>query len=347
MHKQSIYFKQMRHVSSIIILSFILILSGCKQPAGYITNEGLVFGTSYRIIYQSEIDHQTEITAAIDQVNQSLSTYESKSVISRVNQNDSTVVLDPHFIRVFNKAVEVTQITNGAFDMTVAPLVNIWGFGFSKKDSVTPTAIDSILAFVGMDKIRLEDNKINKQDIRTMLDASAIAKGYGVDVAAECIEQLGIANYLVEIGGEIRTRGVNAKGEPWRVGIDKPVDDRNVQDRQLQAIIALNNQSLATSGNYRNFYYKDNQKFAHTINPKTGYPVQSNILSSSVIAPDCMTADAYATAFMVLGLEKSMQIVTANPSLEAFFICSDSTGNIKEVYSPGFEKFIKEIVSKE
>lgn len=337
----------MKHLSTIALSICVLMIAGCSQPAQYITNEGLVFGTSYRIVYQSEADLHEELKQAILEVNQSLSTYEKTSVISRINQNDTSVVLDDHFIRVFDKAVEVTQVSNGAFDMTVAPLVNAWGFGFTNKDSINIELIDSLLLFTGMEKVTRVGNKVTKTDPRVMLDASAIAKGYGVDVAALCLEKIGVANYLVEIGGEVRTKGINAKGEAWRVGIDKPIDDREVQQRQLEAIIKISGHSMATSGNYRNYYIEDGRKYAHTINPKTGYPVQSDILSSSVIAADCMTADAYATAFMVLGLEKSMAIVKADTTLQVFFVCTDSLGQLKEVYSPGFEKMIAEIIAKE
>ncbi|MBN2742340.1 MAG: FAD:protein FMN transferase [Marinilabiliaceae bacterium] len=326
------------------VLVVLVLLAGCRQPAPYVVNEGMVFGTTYRIVYQSEVDYHSDITSAIEEVNQSWSPFEKESIITRVNQNDSDVVVNDHFINVFDKSVEISKATHGAFDITVAPLVNAWGFGFKKKDSITTELIDSLRLFVGMEKVLRVDHRVMKQDGRIMLDASAIAKGYGVDVAALCLEKHGVANYLVEIGGEVRTKGVNTQGQSWRVGIDKPIDDPTVQDRQLQAIVALDGVSLATSGNYRNFYVDGGRKFAHTIHPQTGYPVQSDILSASVIAPDCMTADAYATAFMVLGSDRAMAIVNANPSLEAFFICTDSQGEMREIYSPGFEKIIVEIV---
>lgn len=317
-----------------------LVLS-CTSPKSYVRNEGFVFGTTYHLIYESDSDLHTQIMGEIAKVDWSLSTYKDTSVISRVNKNDQSVVLDPHFLTVYQKALEVTTVTEGAFDMTVAPLVNAWGFGFTNKDSMTQQKVDSILEFVGMGKVTLANGAIVKSDPRLMLDASAIAKGYGVDVAALYLESMGVTNYMVEIGGELRVKGLNDKGLPWSVGIDKPIDDPTVSDRQLQEVLALDNHSLATSGNYRNFYYQGNQKYAHTINPKTGYPVQTSVLSASVIAPDCMTADAYATAFMVLGLEKSLAIANADPTLEAYFIYSDEGGQLKEACTNGFERLIK------
>jgi FAD:protein FMN transferase len=323
-----------------LILPLLILLAGCT-PKGYITNDGFVFGTSYHIVYEHTADIHNEVMAKIGEVDWSLSTYKDSSVISRVNKNDDSVVLDAHFLNVFSKSLEVSQRTDSAFDITVAPLVNAWGFGFSKKETITPEKIDSILPFVGIAKVRLVDGKIVKDDPRLKLDASAIAKGYGVDVAANYLESVGIVNYMVEIGGEIRAKGINAKGITWGVGIDKPIDDPAVSDRKLQAVVRLGNHAMATSGNYRNFYVQDGKKYAHTINPKTGYPKQSDILSATVIAPDCMTADAYATAFMVLGLEHSIKIVESDPSLEAYFIYSDDQGNMLEKWTEGFDRLLE------
>ncbi|MFT3737127.1 MAG: FAD:protein FMN transferase [Breznakibacter sp.] len=324
-----------------LLLAMIGLLFGCASPEAYFRNEGFVFGTTYHFIYECNSDLQVQIMDKIASVDWSLLTFKDSSVISRVNKNDTSVVLDDHFVTVYNKALEVTLKTNGAFDMTVAPLVNAWGFGFTNRDSMTQAKVDSMLEFVGMGNVKLERGKIIKADPRLMLDASAIAKGYGVDVAALFLESVGVKNYMVEIGGELRVKGHNDKGLPWSVGIDKPIDDPAAGSRELQEILRLDNQSLATSGNYRNFYYQGNKKYAHTIDPKTGYPVQTNVLSSSVIAPDCMTADAYATAFMVLGLEKSLAIANTDPTIEAYFIYSDENGNMQEVWSTGFERLIK------
>ncbi|NPA37998.1 MAG: FAD:protein FMN transferase [Chlorobi bacterium] len=325
----------------ILLTLTVLFLNSCGEKSkSYFRDEGLIFGTTYHIIYEYSKDIHNDIKKELDDFNMSLSTYEKNSVISKVNRNED-VELDNYFIRCFKKAKEVSEKTEGAFDITVAPLVNAWGFGFSKKDSVSKELIDSLICFVGMDKVRLTEGKIEKKYPEIMLDASAIAKGYGVDVVAEYLESKGIENYLVEIGGEIRVNGKNAKGTAWRVGIDKPIDDPEVLHRELQEIIQLSSGALATSGNYRNFYIKDGKKYAHTIDPKTGYPVQHELLSASVYAPDCMTADAYATAFMVLGLDKAKKIVENTPELEAYFIYrGEGTDTLQVFYTEGLGEMI-------
>ena len=324
----------------IVVISCLTLLS-CKRDGQYIFETGHIFGTTYHIKYESEVLLDSLIQEALSGVNQSLSTYDTSSIISRINQNDTAVVTDRHFLTVYKKAMEVSDITDGAFDMTVAPLVNVWGFGFSKKENVSQKMIDSIMQFVGYKKVHLKKNKIVKDDDRIMLDASAIAKGYGVDVVANALESSGVKNYLVEIGGEVRVKGVNDKGHSWSVAIDKPIDDPLGQEHQFQDILELNNQSLASSGNYRNFYYKDGIKYAHTIQPYTGYPAQSDVLSASVIAPDCMTADAFATAFMVLGSKRSIEISDKDPDIECYLITSGADSTMNVIYTKGFEKYIK------
>jgi thiamine biosynthesis lipoprotein len=330
-----------RSLNIFLLLTFIFILNSCNEKQDkYQRNEGLIFGTTYHIIYEHTKDIHDDIRKELVNFNKSLSTYENNSVISKVNRNEP-VELDDYFIKCFKKAKEVSEKTDGAFDITVAPLVNAWGFGFSKKDSVSQQLVDSLLQYVGMDKVHLVDGRIEKKYPEIMLDASAIAKGYGVDVVADYLESKGVENYLVEIGGELRVKGKNAKGTAWRVGIDKPIDDPKVLHRELQEIIKLTSGALATSGNYRNFYIKDGKKYAHTIDPQTGYPVQHELLSASVYAPDCMTADAYATAFMVLGLDKAKEIVRKEPDLEAYFIYrSDDSDSLKIFYTEGFGKMI-------
>jgi len=330
-----------RSLNIFLLLTFLFTLNSCNEkPEKYYRNEGLIFGTTYHMIYEYKKDIHQDIRSKLLEFNSSLSTYDKGSIISKVNRNEA-VELDDYFTKCFNKAKEISEKTDGAFDMTVAPLVNAWGFGFSKKDSVSQELIDSLLQYVGMDKIRIEKGKIVKDYPEVMLDASAIAKGYGVDVAAEFMEKKGIRKYLIEIGGEIRVKGINASGVPWRVGIDKPVDDPKVLHRELEEIIEISEGALATSGNYRNFYIKNGKKYAHTIDPKTGYPVQHELLSASVYAPDCMTADAYATAFMVLGLDKAKKIVEDTPELEAYFIYrGEKTDTLQVFYTDGFGRMI-------
>jgi len=321
------------------ILLAVVILTACQPKKEYLRIEGLIFGTIYHMTYESSEDFSDTIQNTLNAFDWSMSTYKEESVISKINRNESDHT-DLYFRKVFRKAKEITASTGGAFDMTVAPLVNAWGFGFSKKDSVTQALIDSIMPYVGMDMVQLDRDKIIKQKPEIMLDGSAIAKGFAVDVVAELLEAYGIDNYMVEIGGEMRVKGLNPKQTSWRVGIDKPIDDPEVLNRELQEIIGITDVALATSGNYRNFYVKGGKKYAHTISPFTGYPVQHQLLGVSVLAPDCMSADAYATGFMVLGFEKSLEIVRANPELEAYFIMADEALEYKIYSTKGFSDFI-------
>ena len=321
----------MKAIKSIIIISFFFFLNSCNNNSKYVYDAGLIHGTIYHITYQSDDvqDLKQEIEKCMHNFDKSLSTYDPNSIISKINKNDTSVILDYHFETVFKKAIEVSKKTEGAFDITVAPLVNAWGFGFEKMQNVDSTLIDSLLQYVGYHKIKLVNNKIIKQNPNIMLDANAIAKGYSVDVVSDFLEKKGIKNYLVEIGGEVKAKGVNKEKKIWRVGIDKPIDDTTLSSRVLEDIVYLKNKAIATSGNYRRFYIKNGIKYSHTINPKTGFPVNHSLLSASVFADDCMTADAYATAFMVLGFEKSIKIVENDPNLEAYFIYSNKKGELK------------------
>ena len=310
-----------------------------KKDHTYFRNEGTVFGTLYHISYEYDKDLHDELKAELKSFDNSLSTFNKESVISKVNQNEIDSVDDEWFLNVFRKGNEVSQKTEGAFDMTVAPLVNLWGFGFKKYEGVTRSSIDSIMEFVGYDKIRIENSKIEKSDLRVMIDASAIAKGYASDILADYLKSKGIINYMVEIGGEVALNGKNSRGDCWRIGINKPIEDNTASAGEIQQIVSLCEGGMATSGNYRNFYYKDGKRYAHTIDPRSGYPVEHSLLSATVIAPTCMIADAYATAFMVLGPEKSMAIIEKDPELEAYFILSGKNDKYEIIESSGFEKF--------
>ncbi len=326
------------------LLAIILLFSCKTQEAKskYITNEGFIYGTIYHITYESPTgeDLKEGIENQLNLLDKSVSTFNKESVLSKVNRNES-VVLDEYFLRVYNKALEVSETSDGAFDVTVAPLVNAWGFGFKAKENISTRLIDSLLQFVGYKKIRLENNTIIKEDLRTMLDFSAIAKGYAVDVAGDYLKNQGCKNYMVEIGGEVVARGVNKEGKVWRIGINEPNDNEPVTPNGLEAIISLDNKAIATSGNYRNFYMENGKKYAHTINPNTGYPVDHNLLSASVIAEDCMTADAYATACMVLGVEKTIEMSSSLPGIEILLIYSDENGDNQIKFTKGFEKLIE------
>ena len=319
-----------------LIIGTVVILQ--KQPP-FRTNEGLVFGTIYKITYQHQEDLHNDIKAALMEVDNALSPYNKNSIISRINHNQDTL-LNEHFTHVFELAQKISTETEGAFDITVAPLVNAWGFGFKHSIDIAPNVIDSIGQFVGYQKIRLSDGKITKDAPRTMLACSAIAKGYGVDVVARTLDKKGVQHYMVDIGGEVVVKGKNSRMKTWRIGINKPVEDSLSINQELQTILEVSGVGMATSGNYRKFYYKDGKRNAHTIDPRIGHPVQHSILSATVIAKDCTTADAYATAFMVMGLEKSMEFCKAHPELDAYFIC-DGEGDTYEIhYTPGMERFM-------
>ena len=311
-----------------------------QQDAPYQHDRGTVFGTTYSIIYQSSENLNKEIMAALNAIDQSMSTFNKGSVISKINRNEQ-VQPDEMFIDVFKLANKVSTETHGAFDVTVAPLVNAWGFGFKNGTFPTPQVIDSLKQFIGYQKVAYTNGRIKKQDPRLMLDFSAIAKGYGSDVVANLLKRKGIENFMVEIGGEIVTRGISEKRLPWKVGVTKPTDDSLNVNQELQTILNVTNKAMATSGNYRKFYYKNGKKYAHTIDPLTGYPVQHNILSSTVLANNCAEADAYATAFMVLGLEKAQKILEQHPELMAYFIYSDKNGKNAVWFSPSLKDKIQ------
>jgi len=288
--------------------------------------EGAVFGTFYHITYQYPTDLQDSIETVLQEVDNSLSPFNPTSIITAINNgtSDSTNTM---FREVFTLARQVSAETYGAFDITVAPLVNAWGFGFKNKENITPTLIADLLTHVGIDKVSLQDHHIVKTDSALMLDCSAIAKGYGVDAVGRMLESKQISNYMVEIGGEVRVRGHNPQGKPWSIGIITPTPDPTGQNNEVQEILSITDIAMATSGNYRNYYVEGNKRYAHTIDPRTGYPVQHSILSSTVLAPDCAIADAYATAFMVLGLDSAKTVLTAHPELQAYFIYVDAEGN--------------------
>ena len=288
----------------VLIVGTVLIL---RKQAPYQTDQGIVFGTIYKITYQSEENLKDEIEAELKKVDNSLSPFNKASVITHINEN-TDLTADSLFTEVFLLAKQISQETHGAFDITVAPLVNAWGFGFKNAAQVDSIMIDSLHQFVGIDKVELIDGKVVKKDPRLMLDCSAIAKGYGVDCVARLLDSKGIRNYMIDIGGELVMKGENPKMETWSIGVNKPIDDSLSVNQEIQAVLKLTNVGLATSGNYRNFYYKGGKKYAHTIDPRTGYPIQHNILSATVVAPDCATADAYATSFMVLGLDSAKHL---------------------------------------
>ena len=303
------------------------------------TSEGAVFGTFYHITYQSSTALQQGIDSTLQAVDNSLSPFNEHSIITAINNNTS-MDTDSMFAEVFTLSKEVAAATNGAFDITVAPLVNLWGFGFKNMDNVNEEKVDSLLEYVGIAKVSMTDGQMQKDNPQTMLDCSAVAKGYGVDAVGKYLESKGVKNYMVEIGGEVRVRGTNPQGNLWRIGIHKPQDDLNGISSEIEEVLQITQMSMATSGNYRNYYEKDGKKYAHTIDPRTGMPVQHSILSSTVLAQDCATADAFATAFMVLGMEEAQKVLSKHTELMAFFIYTDKDGKTKEWYSEGLKNLI-------
>lgn len=325
-------------VVSLLFAVYLLRENSKKEQYQY--HQGKVFGTIYHIVYQSERSYMPQIDSLLRDFDASLSSYNKTSVISKVNRNES-VVLDRYFIHLFEKATMWTEKTHGAFDMTITPLIDAWGFGSGRKlASLTPAMVDSLLQYVGMDKIRLVDGKILKKNPQVQLNVNAVAKGYGVDVVADYLETCGVQNYLVEIGGEIRALGKNEKHRIWTAAINKPIDDSTQQNMEIgDDRILMPIGAMATSGNYRNFYIKDGKKYAHTINPKTGYPVAHKLLSATVCMPTCLDADALATAFMVLGVEEGKSLAE-ELQIPVYFIY-DNKGKYETYISSKFREKLK------
>ena len=295
-------------------------LVSCAQKE-YRQNTNFVFGTIYNITYQSDRDLQQEIEAELMKVDGEFSMFNPQSTVARINSGDSTVERSEMFNEIYQLAQTVSKETDGAFDITVAPLVNAWGFGFKHEQLPTPEQVDSLL------------------QLRNQMDFSAIAKGYGCDVVARLLESHGIHNYMVEIGGEVVVSGKNAKGDDWHIGITKPTEDSLNVEGEMQTVLSITDHAMATSGNYRNFYYQGGRKYAHTIDPRTGYPVQHSLLSATVLAENCATADAYATSFMVLGVEGAKAVLSRHPELMAYLIYTDEKGQLTTWASPALSDF--------
>ena len=308
-----------------VTLLVIILLLLVRRPAGKelhdFHNEGHVFGTYYSIRYLADRDLEPEILQAFQEFDASLSMFNPASVISAVNQNRDTLT-NAYFEQMFHEAMQVSRLSHGAFDITVAPLVNLWGFGFKHREDVTDAKVDSARALIGYQRVRLENHHVLKDDPRIMLDASAVAKGQACDVIAALLHEQGVEHYLVDIGGEVVTRGERSPGEPWRIGITRPEDDPNGTNDRLQAIVSVRNICMATSGNYRNFYYEGHQRRSHTIDPRTGYPVRHSLLSATVVASSCMRADALATASMVLGVDSAMLLMN-EADAKGYFIVAE------------------------
>lgn len=303
------------------------------------SSEGRIFGTTFHAKYEHPTPLDAEIMERLQQVDATFSMFNPDSRLSRINR-DETTDADSLFAHVFFLAQAVSAETHGAFDITVAPLVNAWGFGFEKADCITPTLIDSLLPAVGYQKVRLTDNgQVEKLHPGVMMDCGAIAKGFAVDHVAALFDSMGIRNFMVEIGGEVVVRGKNSHGKPWRIGVSVPKPEAGIEE--VQAVLSVTDKAMATSGNYRNHYVKDGKRYAHTIHPHTGYPVQHSLLSASVVAPDCATADAYATAFMVVGLDSAKSILAKHPELMGYFIYEDADGKMATWCTPRMSELLE------
>lgn len=283
---------------------------------------GFVFGTVYNVTYEYGKSLKTEIEAELQKVDDEFSMFNEHSTVAAINRGEQPE-RSKMFEEVYQLALQVNRETDGAFDISVAPLVNAWGFGFKNQQMPTAAQVDSLLK------------------IRNQMDFSAIAKGYGSDVVARLLRKKGIRNFMVEIGGEVVVEGVSPSNKPWRIGVTKPQDDSLLVNGELQTVLSLTNIGMATSGNYRNFYYKGGRKYAHTIDPRTGYPVQHSLLSATVLAKTCAAADAYATSFMVLGIDSARQVLARHPELQAYFIYTSPQGELATWYSPTLRKYIE------
>jgi thiamine biosynthesis lipoprotein len=329
-----------------ILLVVLLLICSCKgniSDYGRIT--GFTQGTTYSIVYGGMSGFPTEklrgeVEAILHQIDMSLSVYNDSSVIARLNRNE-TAVPDTFFSEVFRRSQDISEITDGAFDITVMPLVKAWGFGPDEHKSFDRSKLDSLLSLVGYTKIKMTGNRLIKSDPRITLDVNAIAQGYTVDVLYNRFDDMGLKNYLIEVGGEVRVRGKKGNNL-WKIGIDRPADSNMVPGAALQAIIELKDKALATSGNYRKFYVEEGVKYSHTIDPKTGYPSKNRLLSATIITGDCTTADAIATACMVMGLERSIEFIKNNPGFEGYLIYSDDDGSYATWISEKLMKYLKE-----
>lgn len=321
----------------------VLIFSSC-QDVKYYKISGETQGTTYHIIYNKDKVLKPQVDSILRAIDLSLSNYQENSILYKINHNED-VELNDHFVKVFNKSMEISKKSDGLFDITVGPLVNVYGFGKGKKGNIgDSTVIDSLLQYVGYNKVKIVDNHFIKENPNIQIDVNAIAQGYSVDVISEYFDRIGVKNYMIEVGGETLSKGHNEFGDEWRIGVEKPLENTEISDRQIELIVGFKDtkKALATSGNYRKFYVENGVKYTHTINPKTGYSTRDSLLSTTIMADDCMTADGYATACLVSGFVKAKKIVEAIPGLEAFFIYLDKKGNYKFWFSKGFKKYVIE-----
>jgi thiamine biosynthesis lipoprotein len=335
----------MKNLSALLLFSSVCLIS-CSNfnNKKEVKIDGLAQGTYYAITYYDKegINYQAAIDSFFKAFDMSASVYLEESIISRLNNNDSTAIADEAYTYIFNKSMEVSRKTDGAFDITVMPLVNAWGFGFTDPMKLDSSKVDSILPLVNYENVQLINGRLIKKYPGIKIDFNAIAQGYSADLIGKILESKGIEDYLIDVGGEVLAKGTKPGNKMWKVGIEKPAENAD-DERKLNAVVNLKNKALATSGNYRRFFVKDGRKYSHTIDPKTGFPVNHTVLSASVLAKDCITADAYATAFMVMGLEKIKIFLKQNPDLEAYIIYTEPDGRLSAWTSNGLEELIESV----
>jgi FAD:protein FMN transferase len=329
---------------SAILFSLAAVITSCTSRKPVLENfTGFTQGTTYSIVYDNSInisplDLKMRVEKILHNFDMSMSIYIDSSIISRINRNEDAVP-DSFFVDVFNKSVLISQMTGGAFDITVGPLVRAWGFGPDDHKNFTEDKRDSLLRLVGMDKISLVNGRIVKALPGVTLDVNAVAQGYSVDVVCRYFKSIGLSNYLVEIGGEVMAVGSKG-GAPWKIGIDRPEDNNMVPGQSLEAILKVTDKAVSTSGNYRKFYIENGIKYSHEIDPKTGYPAKNTLLSATIVADNCTMADGIATACMVMGTEKSIDFIKSHRELSAFFVYSDDSGNFQTWMSDDLKKIL-------
>lgn len=326
-------------VAAIVAAAIMIFRQTGDAPAVYRTASGVVWHTTYNITYESSRDLGDSIIAVTGGIDMSASMFNPRSVLSRINNNSSNCA-DSMVAKLLQRSQEINRETGGAFDPTIAPLMRLWKTQDTVATLPDEAAIDSVMQFVGMDKVRLDNgNQVIKSDSRLQLDFNAIAKGLGCDEVGRMLKRNGVTNYLVEIGGEITASGVNERGLPWHVSIDLPIESNDTVVHSSALVLQLDKGGIATSGNYRNYKIVDGRKVAHIIDPRTGHTAISNLLSATVIATDCMNADAYATALMVMGLDRARKFADDRNDLSVVLIYADADDRLQVWRSPGVAKY--------
>lgn len=325
------------YLKAFVISSIGLLFFACTPAKEKIHLLGEAQGTYYSIIYFDDFNRnlKVQVDSILDAFDQSVSVYQPQSIVSKVNRNE-VVFLDEWFLTNFEEAIRIAELTDGAMDITIGPLANAWGFGtFDKPEKIDPVLIDSLKQLVDYRAVSVQNGRLVKQDPRMQLNFNAIAQGNSVDVLGDYFISLGISDFLIDVGGELLANGEKLNGEKWIVGVEKPAES-DTAERELQATFALKNKALATSGNYRKYYEIDGVRYAHSLDPKSGYPVQHSLLSVSVLAKTCTEADAFATAFMVMGREKALAFIEQHPEIQAYFIYFNKDNGIETQMSDGF-----------